>query len=76
MPSSSEMDRSWKDEYLLAILCFPLPLAFLGATGASWVAGGFDALAHMPAWYVGALMAGTAASFGARNVLQRFTLRP
>lgn len=70
----SQMDRSWKDEYLTLLLSAPMILAFLGPWGRQAAADGFAAIATAPDWYKVAFMAAIAASFGIRALVDRFGL--
>ena len=56
---------SWKDEYLLILFSPPLVMAFIPGL-APFVGQGFDELAKMPDWYLGAIGIMVAASFGVR----------
>jgi hypothetical protein len=68
----SQMDRSWKDEYLTLLLSAPIILAFLGDWGRKAAADGFAAISNVPEWYMVAFMASIAASFGVRALVDRF----
>jgi hypothetical protein len=68
----SQMDRSWKDEYLTLLLSAPIILAFLGEWGRKAAADGFAAISNVPEWYMVAFMASIAASFGVRALVDRF----
>lgn len=70
----SQMDRSWKDEYLTLLLSAPIILAFLGDWGCKAAADGFAAISNVPEWYMVAFMASIAASFGVRALVDRFGL--
>lgn len=70
----SQMDRSWKDEYLTLLLSAPIILAFLGDWGRKAAAEGFAAISDVPEWYMVAFMASIAASFGVRALVDRFGL--
>ncbi|CAB4138745.1 hypothetical protein UFOVP344_17 [uncultured Caudovirales phage] len=70
----SQMDRSWKDEYLTLLLSAPIILAFLGDWGRKAAADGFAAISNVPEWYMVAFMASIAASFGVRALVDRFGL--
>lgn len=70
----SQMNGSWKDEYLTLLLSAPMILAFLGPWGRQAAEDGFAAIATAPEWYKVAFMASIAASFGIRALVDRFGL--
>ena len=71
----SQMNGSWKDEYLTLLLSAPVILAFLGPWGRKAAEEGFAAIATVPEWYMVAFMTSIAASFGVRALVDRFGFR-
>lgn len=71
----SQMNGSWKDEYLTLLLSAPVILAFLGPWGRRAAEEGFAAIATVPEWYKVAFMTSIAASFGVRALVDRFGFR-
>lgn len=70
--AASQMQTSWKDEYLTLLLSAPMILAFLGEWGRKSVSDGFAAIATAPEWYKVAFLVTIAASFGIRALVDRF----
>lgn len=68
----SQMQNSWKDEYLTLLLSAPMILAFCGTWGRTAVSDGFAAIALAPEWYKVAFLASVAASFGIRALVNKF----
>lgn len=81
MEFARQAERSWKDEYTLAVVSVPAVLAFIPG-GSEYVASGFEALALTPLWYQGLLVSIFFATFGIRywrrtqHVLQNSPDRP
>lgn len=59
--------ESWKDEFLLVILCIPLVLAFI-PQAVPYVEAGFIVLDRMPDYYKVFVGAAVASSFGIKQL--------
>lgn len=70
--AASQMQHSWKDEYLTLLLTLPMILAFCGTWGKRVVAEGFASIAAAPEWYKVAFLTAIAASFGMRALVNKF----
>lgn len=64
--------NSWKDEYLVILLTFPMILCFCGDWGRTVVAEGFVALENMPSFYQYFVGSAVAASFGIKGAAKVF----
>tara|TARA_Y100000389_G_C17456176_1_gene518333 strand:- start:2530 stop:2916 length:387 start_codon:yes stop_codon:yes gene_type:complete len=64
--------NSWKDEYLVILLTFPMILCFCGDWGRTVVAEGFIALENMPSFYQYFVGSAVAASFGIKGAAKVF----
>ena len=64
--------NSWKDEYLVILLTFPMILCFCGDWGRTVVAEGFIALQNMPSFYQYFVGSAVAASFGIKGAAKVF----
>jgi len=64
--------NSWKDEYLVILLTFPMILCFCGDWGRTVVAEGFIALQNMPSFYQYFVGSAVAASFGIKGATKFF----
>jgi hypothetical protein len=64
--------NSWKDEYLVILLTFPMILCFCGDWGRTVVAEGFVALQNMPSFYQYFVGSAVAASFGIKGAAKVF----
>lgn len=72
--AASQMEHSWKDEYLTLLLSLPMIIAFCGEWGRRVVSDGFQAISTAPDWYKVSFLAAIAASFGIRALVNRFGL--
>ncbi|MFC0686476.1 hypothetical protein [Novosphingobium clariflavum] len=72
--AASQMEHSWKDEYLTLLLSLPMILAFFGEWGRRVVSDGFVAISLAPDWYKVSFLAAIAASFGIRALVNKFGL--
>ena len=67
--AQKNMKDSWRDEWFTVILSLPLLIVFAGIFFGKedWIIKlkeGFDTLNQLPEWYIWALMASIASSFG------------
>jgi len=67
--AQKNMKDSWRDEWFTVLLSIPLVIVFISIffNKPEWVAKlkeGFDTLNSLPDWYIYALMAAIASSFG------------
>ena len=67
--AQKNMKDSWRDEWFTVLLSIPLVIVFISifANKPEWVEKlkeGFDTLNSLPDWYIYALMAAIASSFG------------
>ena len=65
----NQMDNSWRDEWFTVILSLPLLIVFGSVffNKPEWIAKlkeGFETLNQLPDWYIYALLAAIASSFG------------
>jgi hypothetical protein len=63
---------SWKDEYWTLLLSIPLFLVFFPQTR-PWATEGFEALNHVPEWYLMSLGAAIGAAFGIKPLATALT---
>jgi hypothetical protein len=65
----NQMDNSWRDEWFTVILSLPLLIVFgsIFLDKPEWITKlkeGFETLNQLPEWYIYALLAAIASSFG------------
>lgn len=66
----SQLNRGWKDEFLLLLIIFPMILMFIPHTQ-SFVLNGFIALEKVPEWYLYAVVLVFVDTFGFRSMLRK-----
>jgi hypothetical protein len=64
-----QMDKSWKDEFILVILFSPLIVSFIPRIQEIAVTG-FEIMKGIPDWYVGLLVGITIVTYGLRGLVR------
>lgn len=69
--SMTEMQHSWKDEFVLMVFITPMMMAFV--PGASvYALKGFETIQQMPQWYVALIVGMVVVIYGMRGLLTKF----
>lgn len=68
------MDKSWKDEFVLIIFLAPMLMAFFPQS-AEYALAGFAIIAQMPEWYVAIIIGMVVVIYGLRGLLKAYLQR-
>lgn len=65
------MNKSWKDEFILLVFLAPVIMAFIPQT-APYSLEGFKVMALMPSWYIGIVIGMVVVIYGMRGLLKSY----
>lgn len=69
--SMTNMEKSWKDEFVLLVFISPMIMAFIPEL-ASYALRGFEIIAQMPEWYVAIIVGMVVVIYGMRGMLEHW----
>lgn len=67
---ASQMDNSWKDEWITFLVSVPMIMMFWSDEARERVRQGFEAFQSAPDWFIYTWLTVVAASFGVRQLLR------
>lgn len=67
----NNMERSWKDEFILAVFIVPMLMAFVPSLSA-YALNGFAVIKEMPVWYTSTIIGMVVVVYGMRGMLTKY----